>query len=216
MASKKLANLREDYSKKELDIADVLKNPLKQFENWIKEALQSEVPEPNAMTLSTVSSDGIPSARIVLLKKLNEKGFTFFTNYKSHKGKEMAKNKNVALTFVWLELERQVRIEGVVKKISRKSSEKYFQSRPKKSQMGAWVSSQSKVIKDRSVLEKSMKDLEERYKDEKVLPCPPNWGGYIVQPVKIEFWQGRSSRLHDRIGYKLSKKGKWKMERLAP
>lgn len=216
MASKKLANLREDYSKKELDIADVLKNPLKQFENWIKEALQSEVPEPNAMTLSTVSSDGIPSARIVLLKKLNEKGFTFFTNYKSHKGKEMAKNKNVALTFVWLELERQVRIEGVVKKISRKASEKYFQSRPKKSQMGAWVSSQSKVIKDRSVLEKSMKDLEERYKDEKVLPCPPNWGGYIVQPVKIEFWQGRSSRLHDRIGYKLSKKGKWKMERLAP
>jgi len=216
MASKKLANLREDYSKKELDIADVLKNPLKQFENWIKEALQSEVPEPNAMTLSTVSSDGIPSARIVLLKKLNEKGFTFFTNYKSHKGKEMAKNKNVALTFVWLELERQVRIEGVVKKISRKTSEKYFQSRPKKSQMGAWVSSQSKVIKDRSVLEKSMKDLEERYKDEKVLPCPPNWGGYIVQPVKIEFWQGRSSRLHDRIGYKLSKKGKWKMERLAP
>ena len=128
----------------------------------------------------------------------------------------MAKNKNVALTFVWLELERQVRIEGVVKKISRKASEKYFQSRPKKSQMGAWVSSQSKVIKDRSVLEKSMKDLEERYKDEKVLPCPPNWGGYIVQPVKIEFWQGRSSRLHDRIGYKLSKKGKWKMERLAP
>jgi len=216
MPTKKLANLREDYSKKKLDIDDVLDNPLKQFETWINEALQSEIPEPNAMTLSTVNPDGIPSARIVLLKKLDEKGLTFFTNYNSHKGKEMAKNKNVALTFVWLELERQVRIEGVVKKISRKASKKYFQSRPKKSQMGAWVSSQSKVVKDRSVLEKSMKDLEERYKDKEVLPCPPHWGGYIVQPVKIEFWQGRRSRLHDRIRYKLSKKGKWKMERLAP
>ena len=216
MARKKLSNLREDYSKKELDISDVLKNPIKQFEIWIKEALKSEVPEPNAMTLSTVSKDGIPSARIVLLKKLNESGFTFFTNYKSHKGEEMAKNKNVALTFVWLELERQVRIEGVVKKVSRKASKKYFQSRPKKSQMGAWVSSQSKVIKDRSVLEKSMKNLEKKFKDEEVLPCPPHWGGYIVQPVSIEFWQGRRSRLHDRIRYKLTKKGKWKQERLAP
>ena len=200
MAKKKLANLREDYSKKELDISDVLDNPLKQFETWIKEALQSKVPEPNAMTLSTVSPDGIPSARIVLLKKLSEKGFTFFTNYNSQKGKEMAKNKNVSLTFVWLELERQVRIEGVVKKVSKK----------------AWVSSQSKVIKNREVLEKSMKDLEERFKDEEVLPCPPNWGGYLVQPVLIEFWQGRRSRLHDRIRYKLTKKGKWKKERLAP
>ncbi|MDG1433277.1 MAG: pyridoxamine 5'-phosphate oxidase [Saprospiraceae bacterium] len=216
MARKKLANLREDYSKKELDISDVLDNPLKQFETWIKEALQSKVPEPNAMTLSTVSPDGIPSARIVLLKKLSEKGFTFFTNYNSQKGKEMAKNKNVSLTFVWLELERQVRIEGVVKKVSKKASKKYFQSRPKKSQMGAWVSSQSKVIKNREVLEKSMKDLEERFKDEEVLPCPPNWGGYLVQPVLIEFWQGRRSRLHDRIRYKLTKKGKWKKERLAP
>lgn len=216
MARKKLAHLREDYSKKELDISDVSNNPIKQFETWMKEALKSEVPEPNAMTLSTVSPDGIPSARIVLLKNLNENGFTFFTNYKSHKGKEMAKNKNVALTFVWLGLERQVRIEGVVQKISRKASKKYFQSRPKKSQMGAWVSSQSKVIKNRSVLKKSMKDLEKRYQDEDVLPCPPHWGGYIVQPVLIEFWQGRRSRLHDRIQYKLSKKGKWKMERLAP
>ncbi|MFK7774581.1 MAG: pyridoxamine 5'-phosphate oxidase [Saprospiraceae bacterium] len=216
MASKKLAHLREDYSKKELDISDVLDNPINQFETWIKEALKSEVPEPNAMTLSTVSSDGIPSARVVLLKDLDKNGFTFFTNYKSQKGKEIAKNKNVALTFVWLELERQVRIEGVVKKVSRKVSKKYFQSRPKKSQMGAWVSSQSKVIKNRSVLEKSMKDLEKRFKEEEVLPCPPHWGGYLVQPVIIEFWQGRRSRLHDRIRYKLSKKGKWKMERLAP
>ena len=128
----------------------------------------------------------------------------------------IAKNKNVSLTFVWLELERQVRIEGVVKKVSKKASKKYFQSRPKKSQMGAWVSSQSKVIKNREVLEKSMKDLEERFKDEEVLPCPPNWGGYLVQPVLIEFWQGRRSRLHDRIRYKLTKKGKWKKERLAP
>lgn len=216
MASKKLANLREDYSKKKLDISDVVKNPIEQFKIWMDEALKSEVPEPNAMTLSTVSPDGVPSARIVLLKNLDENGFTFFTNYKSQKGKEMAKNKNVALTFVWLGLERQVRIEGIVKKISRKKSENYFQSRPKKSQMGAWVSSQSKVIKNRKVLEESMKDLEKKYKEEEVLPCPPHWGGYLVQPVLIEFWQGRRSRLHDRIIYKLSKNGKWKMERLAP
>ena len=216
MARKKLANLREDYSKKQLDISDVLKNPIKQFREWMKEAQKSEVPEPNAMTLATVSSDGIPSARIVLLKDISDNGFTFFTNYKSHKGKEIAKNKNVALTFVWLELERQVRIEGVVKKVSRKVSEKYFQSRPKRSQMGAWVSSQSKVIKDRSVLESSMKDLEKKYTKDAVLPCPSNWGGYIVQPVAIEFWQGRRSRLHDRIRYKLNKKGNWKIERLAP
>lgn len=216
MDSKKLASLREDYSKKELDITDVYKNPIKQFGVWMKEALRSEVPEPNAMTLSTVSPDGLPSGRIVLLKDLSEKGFTFYTNYMSDKGKDMAKNKNVALTFVWLELERQVRIEGIIKKVSRKKSEKYFQSRPKKSQMGAWVSSQSKVIKNRQVLEDSMKELEKKYKNEEVLPCPPHWGGYLVQPVAIEFWQGRRSRLHDRIRYKLTKKGEWKKERLAP
>lgn len=216
MDSKKLANLREDYSKKELDISDVSKNPIKQFKVWMKEALKGEVPEPNAMTLSTVTPDGLPTGRIVLLKDLDKKGFTFYTNYESDKGKEMAKNKNVALTFIWLELERQVRIEGVVKKVSRKTSEKYFQSRPKTSQMGAWVSSQSKVIKNRKVLEKNMKDLEKQYKDAEILPCPPHWGGYIVQPVSIEFWQGRRSRLHDRIRYKLTKNGKWKMERLAP
>lgn len=216
MDSKKLASLREDYSKKELDISDVYKNPIKQFGVWMKEALRSEVPEPNAMTLSTVSPDGLPSGRIVLLKDLSDKGFTFYTNYMSDKGKDMAKNKNVALTFVWLELERQVRIEGIIKKVSRKKSEKYFQSRPKKSQMGAWVSSQSKVIKNRQVLEDSMKELEKKYKNEEVLPCPPHWGGYLVQPVAIEFWQGRRSRLHDRIRYKLTKKGAWKKERLAP
>lgn len=216
MNSKKIANLRKDYSKKKLDISDVSKNPIKQFKVWMKEALKSEVPEPNAMTLSTVNPDGLPTGRIVLLKDLEKKGFTFYTNYESDKGREMDKNKNVALTFVWLELERQVRIEGVVKKVNRKTSEKYFQSRPKASQMGAWVSSQSKVIKNRKVLENNMKDLEKQYKGAKMLPCPPHWGGYIVQPVTIEFWQGRRSRLHDRIRYKLSKKGKWKMERLAP
>ncbi len=216
MDSKKLAHLREDYSKKELDTSDVSKNPIKQFKVWIKEALKSEVPEPNAMTLSTVNPDGLPTGRIVLLKDIAKDGFTFYTNYNSDKGNDMAKNKNVALTFVWLELERQVRIEGIVKKVSRKTSKKYFQSRPKKSQMGAWVSSQSAVIKNRKVLENSMKDLEKKYKDAEVLPCPPHWGGYLVQPVVIEFWQGRRSRLHDRIRYKLTKKGKWKMERLAP
>ena len=199
-----------------MDISDVSKNPIKQFKVWMKEALKSEVPEPNAMTLSTVNPDGLPTGRIVLLKDLDKDGFTFYTNYESDKGKDMAKNKNIALTFVWLELERQVRIEGVVKKVSRKKSKKYFQSRPKKSQMGAWVSSQSEIIKNRKVLENNMNNLEKKYKDSEVLPCPPHWGGYLVQPVVIEFWQGRRSRLHDRIRYKLTKKGKWKMERLAP
>jgi len=151
-----------------------------------------------------------------LLKQLSEEGFTFYTNYKSHKGKELNKNPNAALVFHWQELERQVRIEGTVKKVSRENSKTYFQGRPKKSQMGAWVSSQSKAIASRDVLEKNMKQLEKQYKKDDVLPCPPHWGGYILTPTKIEFWQGRRSRLHDRIVFKQMKSGKWKKVRLAP
>ena len=216
MKKKKIADLREDYSKKTLNKSDVVVNPIEQFRIWFEEAQNSQVPEPNAMTLATATPEGKPSARIVLLKGLEENGFIFYTNYKSHKGKELAKNPNAALVFVWLGLERQVRIEGVIKKISKAQSKNYFQSRPKKSQMGAWVSSQSKVIKDRSVLENHMKDLEKKYKKEDVLPCPPQWGGYILEPNVLEFWQGRRSRLHDRIRYKQLKSGKWKIERLAP
>jgi len=216
MPRKKLADLREDYSKKQLDITDVVANPIEQFKVWFEEAQKSKVPEPNAMTLATATPNGIPSARIVLLKELNEDGFIFYTNYKSHKGKELAKNSNAALVFCWLGLERQVRIEGVVKKVSRDKSKTYFQSRPKKSQMGACVSSQSKVIKSRSVLEENMAALEQKYQDADVLPCPTHWGGYQLEPTVIEFWQGRRSRLHDRIQYKLLKNGKWKIVRLAP
>ena len=216
MPRKKLADLRKDYSKKQLDISDVVAHPIEQFKVWFEEAQKSKILEPNAMTLATATPDGFPSARIVLLKDLNENGFIFYTNYKSHKGKELAKNPNAALVFCWLGLERQVRIEGVIKKVDRNNSKTYFQSRPKKSQMGAWVSSQSKVIKSRGVLEENMTALEKKYQDEDVLPCPPHWGGYQLEPNLIEFWQGRRSRLHDRIQYKLLKSGKWKIQRLAP
>jgi len=216
MPRKKLSDLRQDYSKQQLDITDVVDDPMEQFKVWFEEARKSKVPEPNAMSLATATPSGIPSVRIVLLKQLSSEGFTFYTNYKSHKGKELAKNPNAALVFHWHELERQVRIEGTVKKVSRENSKTYFQSRPKKSQMGAWVSSQSKIISSREVLEKNMKQLEKQYKKEDTLPCPPHWGGYILTPTKIEFWQGRRSRLHDRIVFKQLKSGKWKKVRLAP
>lgn len=216
MSKKKLADLRKDYSKKHLDFNQVVDNPIDQFRNWFEEAKNSEVPEPNAMTLATATPEGIPSARIVLLKAINESGFIFYTNYKSQKGKELAKNPHAAVVFLWHELERQVRIEGVIKKVSRKNSVAYFQSRPKKSQMGSSVSMQSKVIKDRSVLEENMDVLYKKYENEEVLPCPRHWGGYLLEPTAVEFWQGRRSRLHDRIRYKLMKSGKWKIERLAP
>ncbi len=210
-----LENLRKDYRAEKLSETDVKKNPIEQFDHWFDEALKSGIYEPNAMTLATASTDGKPAARIVLLKGFNQDGFVFYTNYLSRKGKELAKNPVVALVFFWPELERQVRIEGTIEKVSKETSEKYFQSRPKESQIGALASPQSQVIADRSLLEKNWKELEKTYADQEI-PKPSFWGGYLVKPQVIEFWQGRSSRLHDRIVYRKADKNNWKIVRLAP
>ncbi|MEY5069654.1 MAG: pyridoxamine 5-phosphate oxidase [Bacteroidota bacterium] len=210
-----LENLRKDYRAEKLSETDVKKNPIEQFDHWFDEALKSGIYEPNAMTLATASTDGKPAARIVLLKGFNKDGFVFYTNYLSRKGKELAKNPVVALVFFWPELERQVRIEGTIEKVSKETSEKYFQSRPKESQIGALASPQSQIIADRSLLEKNWKELEKKYADQEI-PKPSFWGGYLVKPQVIEFWQGRSSRLHDRIVYRKADKNNWKIVRLAP
>ena len=207
--------MREDYQKDSLEITDVAENPLEQFAIWFKNAADSNELEPNVMTLSTVSKSGFPSARIVLLKGVENEQFVFYTNYNSQKGREMAENPNVALTFCWLSMQRQIRIEGRVSKVSAETSTAYFQSRPKGSQIGAWASDQSSVIADRDILENRKSELEAQYKNADVLPRPEHWGGYQVQPTMIEFWQGRTSRLHDRIRF--TKIGaEWKIERLAP
>lgn len=210
-----LENLRKDYRAEKLSEKDVKSNPIEQFDHWFDEVLKSGIYEPNAMTLATASTDGKPAARIVLLKGFNQDGFVFYTNYLSRKGKELAKNPVVALVFFWPELERQVRIEGTIEKVSKETSEKYFQSRPKESQIGALASPQSQVIADRSLLEKNWKELEKKYADQEI-PKPSFWGGYLVKPQVIEFWQGRSSRLHDRIVYRKADKNNWKIVRLAP
>lgn len=212
---KSIQDLRQDYSLMQLEATDLHKHPMEQFKLWWDAAIESEILEPNAMTLATVNADGQPSARIVLLKELRQKGFIFYTNYKSQKAQDIKKNKKVALVFLWKELQRQVRVEGVIKKISEADSLKYAQTRPIKSQMGAWVSQQSKVIKSRKKLEAKMDHLMEEYGDQDAMPKPPHWGGYIVKPTAIEFWQGRRSRLHDRFRYRKVKKG-WKIERLSP
>jgi pyridoxamine 5'-phosphate oxidase len=215
MNQETIQNLRQDYRSSILLEKDVNADPMLQFEQWFNEALSANLYEPNAMTLSTATTDGRPSARIVLLKGYNKDGFIFYTNYLSRKGKEMAKNPLVALTFLWGELERQVRIEGTVEKLSKEISEKYFISRPRASQIGAVVSPQSQEIAGREILEKKWNDLEAEYTD-KTVPKPAHWGGYIVKPRQIEFWQGRSNRLHDRLVYKKADKNNWKIVRLAP
>jgi len=212
-----LKHLREEYSSSSLDIAGVPAAPMALFEQWMQEALQAELPEPNAMTLATCTPTAYPSARIVLLKGLSEEGFIFYTNYNSQKGKELAQNPRAALVLLWLELQRQVRIEGVVEKIAPSASQTYFQSRPKGSQIGAVASPQSATIEGREMLEEKVKALEQQYADHSQLPCPEHWGGYIVKPSRIEFWKGRASRLHDRLVYsKMEEEGNWKIERLAP
>lgn len=212
---KNLANMREDYRLKSLDLNDVSKNPFTQFDTWFKEAVSSKIHEPNAMTLATASKDGFPSARVVLLKGIEKDGFVFYTNYESRKAMEMLENPNVALVFCWFELQRQVRIEGVVSKITKKQSAAYFKSRPPGSQIGAWASPQSRVIENREVLEAYVKDIEKKFESHDELPLPRFWGGFKVKPTKVEFWQGRTSRLHDRIQYRKEKRS-WIIERLAP
>ena len=210
-----LESLRSNYALSGLQETDLLDTPFQQFQLWLKQAIAEELPEPNAMTLATLSKQGKPIARMVLLKGLDEKGFVFYTNYDSAKGKQLTETDSAALVFWWAGLERQVRVEGTVEKVSSKESDAYFQSRPKASQLGAWASPQSQVIESRDVLEKRLAELEEKYATEKV-PRPPHWGGFRVIPTAIEFWQGRPSRLHDRIRYELDEKGDWFYQRLAP
>jgi len=213
---KNIEDLRKSYHLGALEIADVTIDPMDLFRRWWHEAVGAEIDEANAMTLATVNKQGQPSARIVLLKGLTHEGFEFFTNYQSQKAQDMEENPNVALLFFWKEMERQIRIEGSVEKVSRERSEKYFQSRPRGNQIGAWTSPQSQVIQDRSVLESNGEKIVERFAAVDPLPLPDHWGGYIVKPHQYEFWQGRPDRLHDRFRYALQPNGLWTVERLAP
>lgn len=215
MSQVSIADLRENYTQAGLSQADVASDPISQFQTWFDAAVSAQLPEPNAMTLATVSRDARPSARIVLLKGLDQRGFVFYTNYNSRKGQQLAANSWASLVFVWLSLERQVRVEGQVEKVSDEETEQYFHSRPRGSQIGAWVSEQSSVIRDRQVLESELARLEQQYQDQPI-PRPPHWGGFRVKPNWVEFWQGRPNRLHDRIGYQLEANQHWTISRLAP
>ncbi len=210
-----LADLRKDYSLSGLLEKDLARDPFRQFDQWFQEAQAAKLVEPNAMTLATASKDGRPSARTVLLKGVDGRGFVFFTNYESRKGRDLAENARASLLFPWLALERQIVVEGTVAKVSREESAAYFHSRPRASQLGAWVSQQSSVITGRATLEDAMKTLEKKYAGAEV-PVPPAWGGYRLTPETVEFWQGRRSRLHDRLRYRRETTGDWTVERLAP
>jgi pyridoxamine 5'-phosphate oxidase len=210
-----IANMREEYIWGGLSEAEMDADPMRQFETWFQQALAANLPEPNAMTLATASRDGQPSARIVLLKMCDASGFTFFTNYDSRKGRELTANPHAALLFFWPELQRQVRIEGKVERVSEAESDTYFRSRPLGSRLGAWASRQSEVIADRDVLEDRVREIMQRHPDGEV-PRPPHWGGFRVRPMTIEFWQGRPDRLHDRLRYQRVQPAGWRLERLSP
>ena len=210
-----IADIRKEYKLQSFSEKQALKDPLGQFGKWWKDALEAGAEEVNAMTLATASADGMPDARIVLLKGFNENGFAFFTNYHSVKGQELLENPRACLVFFWKELERQVRISGLVTLVSERESDEYFDSRPEGSRIGAWASPQSEVIDDRAWLEQNEQKIREEFSTGKI-SRPPHWGGYRVRPTRIEFWQGRPSRLHDRILYSLQGSGSWKIERLAP
>ena len=209
---KNIKDLRIDYRKSELDIQDLSDEPILLFQKWLSEAVNLSI-DANAFVLSTVNPEGVPSSRVLLLKDVSENGFSFFTNYSSRKSKEIENNPNVCMNFFWKNFERQVRVTGIISKLSDQDSEEYFNSRPYESRIGAWCSPQSKVIESRDVLENKFEELKKKYPNE--VPRPQNWGGYTISPTQIEFWQGRASRLHDRFLY--SKEGEnWRIERLAP
>jgi pyridoxamine 5'-phosphate oxidase len=209
-----IAGLRKEYTLNGLNEEDVLASPTKQFQKWFQEALEADVLEPNGMVLSTIREDGFPAGRVVLLKELDDQGFVFYTNYNSDKGQNLVQHPVASLTFWWGELERQVRIVGKVEKVTAAESDAYFAVRPVGSQIGAWVSNQSEVLANRAILDEKVRFFVEKYTDQ-VVPRPSHWGGYRVVPHEIEFWQGRPSRLHDRIRYVLQN-NEWKIERLSP
>lgn len=211
-----LHDLRVSYELAELNDADAPASPLELFTGWLQDAIRHQLPEPNAMTLSTIGLDGHPNARTVLLKQLDSRGFTFFTNYESRKGSEIAAHPQAALTFLWTARQRQVVIRGTISKLPRADADTYFAVRPYGHQIGAWASTQSAVIPDREWLEKRAADLHQQYPEGSTIPCPPHWGGYALDPTEIEFWQGRRSRLHDRLLYKKQPDGSWSRQRLSP
>ncbi len=210
----KIADLRKNYTQAGLIESDIVANPFEQFRIWFDQAVAADILEPNAMTIATVTAEGKPSARIVLLKDFDDRGFVFYTNYRSQKGVELQHCPYAAIVFLWGDLERQVRIEGKVELVSEAEATGYFHSRPVNSQLGAWASDQSVVIADRAVLEHKIQQLATEYQDA-VIPKPSHWGGFRVIPQEIEFWQGRPSRLHDRLRYQLVA-GEWRIDRLAP
>lgn len=210
-----IAALRQDYVAHGLRRADLEADPIKQFGKWFSEAAAAQIRDVNAMSLATAKPDGKPSVRIVLLKAISDRGFVFFTNYGSEKARQLDENPHAALALFWVQLERQIRINGRVEKTSREESEKYFSSRPLGSQLGAWASSQSEVIASREALETQLAEMTKRFASGEV-PLPPRWGGYRVQPETIEFWQGRTDRLHDRFRYTRRRNEAWLIERLAP
>jgi len=212
---KDIASIREEYSKYSLDERDVATNPFTQFQRWFDEAIKSKVDEPNAMVLSTLTREGFPSSRVVLLKDLKVNGFSFFTNYRSRKGEAIANCNKVSLLFFWPELQRQVRIEGLIEKLPVEDSDEYFASRPKSSRLGAIASPQSSVINNREFLQDRVEKLSQEFSESDTVPRPEYWGGYLVKPVRMEFWQGRSSRLHDRIEF-INSESNWNIQRLAP
>ncbi len=209
-----LADLRKDYSLAGLVEKDLARDPFRQFEKWFAEAEAAKIAEPNALILSTATRDGRPSSRTVLLKAIDGRGFVFYSNYESRKGRELEANPRASLLFPWIAMERQVIVEGTVVRVAREESEAYFHSRPRANQLGAWVSPQSTIIADRRVLEESLKALDQKYAGQEI-PLPPHWGGWRLTPETVEFWQGRRSRLHDRLRYRREKDG-WTIERLAP